>query len=60
MSKKDQNKNLELAIMQIEKDHGTEAIMRLGQKAKSNIKTISTGSISLDECSTFCSRVIIS
>ena len=50
MSKQDKNKNLELAIMQIEKDHGNEAIMRLGQKAKSNIKTISTGSISLDEC----------
>ena len=50
MSKQDKNKNLELAIMQIEKDHGNEAIMRLGQKTKSSIKTISTGSISLDEC----------
>ena len=50
MAKENKNKNLELAILQIEKDHGTEAIMRLGKKVKSNIDTISTGSISLDEC----------
>ena len=50
MSKQDKNKNLELAILQIEKDHCNEAIMRLGKKGRSNIKTISTGSISLDEC----------
>ena len=50
MGKQDKNKNLELAILQIEKDHGNEAIMRLGKKTKSNINTISTGSISLDEC----------
>ena len=50
MSKQDKNKSLELAILQIEKDHGNEAIMRLGAKNKSNLNTISTGSISLDEC----------
>ena len=47
---KDKNKNLELSIQQIVKDHGTEAIMRLGERPKSNIKTVSTGSLSLDEC----------
>ena len=47
---KDKNKNLELSIQQIVKDHGNEAIMRLGERPKSNIKTISTGSLSLDEC----------
>ena len=40
MIKETKNKNLELAISQIEKDHGNEAIMRLGSKAKSTIKTI--------------------
>ena len=47
---KDKNKNLELSIQQIVKDHGSEAIMRLGERPKTNIKTISTGSLSLDEC----------
>ena len=47
---KNKNKNLELSLQQIVKDHGTEAIMRLGERPKSNIKTISTGSLSLDEC----------
>ena len=50
MSKNNKNKNLELSIQQIIKDHGTEAIMRLGERPKSNIKTVSTGSLSLDEC----------
>tara|TARA_B100000405_G_C16688153_1_gene411868 strand:+ start:371 stop:1369 length:999 start_codon:yes stop_codon:yes gene_type:complete len=50
MSKTNKNKNLELSIQQIIKDHGTEAIMRLGERPKSNIKTVSTGSLSLDEC----------
>jgi recombination protein RecA len=50
MSKNNKNKNLELSIQQIVKDHGTEAIMRLGERPKSNIKTVSTGSLSLDEC----------
>ncbi len=50
MSKDKKNKNLELSIQQIVKDHGNEAIMRLGERPKSNIKTISTGSLSLDEC----------
>ena len=50
MGKEDKNKNLELAILQIEKDHGNEAIMRLGNKKNTSISTISTGSLSLDEC----------
>ena len=50
MSKDSKNKNLELSIQQIVKDHGNEAIMRLGERPKSNIKTVSTGSLSLDEC----------
>ena len=38
MSKDNKNKNLELSIQQIVKDHGNEAIMRLGERPKSNIK----------------------
>ena len=38
--RKDKNKILELSIEQIVKAHGNEAIMRLGERPKSNIKTI--------------------
>src|SRR5688572_23621921 len=42
-------KALELALQQIEKAYGREAIMRLGEKAaKVKIDAISTGALSLD------------
>jgi recombination protein RecA len=41
-------KNLDLAISGINKQFGTGALMRLGEAAKMNIDTISTGSISID------------
>jgi len=50
MVKEDKNKNLELAMLQIEKDHGPEVIMRLGDVSKWKKGAISTTSISLDEC----------
>ncbi|HEY5535279.1 MAG TPA: recombinase RecA [Ignavibacteria bacterium] len=41
-------KSLEIALEQIEKDHGKGSIMRLGDKPSAKIDVISTGSISLD------------
>ncbi len=41
-------KSLDIAIAQIEKDHGKGSIMKLGDKPASKIDAISTGSISLD------------
>lgn len=41
-------KSLEIAMSQIEKDHGKGSIMRLGDKPISKIDAISTSSISLD------------
>ncbi|CAN5681504.1 recombinase RecA [soil metagenome] len=42
------NKNLELAIQQIEKDYGSEAIRRLGDSTVTNIDVIPTGNILID------------
>ena len=42
-------KALKLAVDQIQKDFGTGAIMRLGDKTLQQIPTISTGSITLDQ-----------
>ncbi len=42
------NKNLELAIQQIEKEFGKGSIMKMGDKKHLNIETTSTGSIKLD------------
>src|SRR3990167_4768106 len=39
---------LKLAVDQIEKQFGQGAIMRLGESYKTNIETVSSGSISLD------------
>jgi recombination protein RecA len=39
---------LEMAILQIEKDHGKGAIMKLGEAKVQDVKAISTGSIGLD------------
>ncbi len=44
----DRRKNLEQAILQIEKDFGKGAIMKLGDTAKENIEVISTGCLTLD------------
>lgn len=49
MAKDEKGKALELAMSQIEKAYGHEAIMKLGEKsAKNKIEVISTGSLSLD------------
>ena len=42
------NKNLELAIQQIEKDYGSEAIRRLGDASTSPVDVIPTGNILID------------
>ena len=44
----DKQKALETALLQIEKQYGKGAVMRLGQSVAANIEAISTGSISLD------------
>tara|TARA_A100001015_G_scaffold84804_1_gene94196 strand:+ start:1513 stop:2556 length:1044 start_codon:yes stop_codon:yes gene_type:complete len=44
----DKLKSLESTINQIERNYGKGSVMRLGQKDKIDIETISTGSLSLD------------
>ena len=44
----DKKKALETALLQIEKQYGKGAIMRLGQNGGMNVGAISTGSITLD------------
>ena len=44
----DKQKALETALLQIEKQYGKGAVMRLGQSVAANIEAVSTGSISLD------------
>ena len=46
--KNDRQKALETALIQIEKDFGKGAVMKLGQNAAMNVEAISTGSLSLD------------
>jgi recombination protein RecA len=41
-------KSLEIALDQIEKDHGKGSIMKLGDKPISKLESISTGALSLD------------
>ena len=41
-------KNLDLAIQQIEKDYGSEAIRRLGDNSTSEVEVIPTGNILID------------
>ena len=48
MESKTKDKNLELAITQIERQFGKGSIMKMGDKTALNIGAISTGSISLD------------
>jgi len=42
------NKNLDLAIQQIEKDYGSGAIMRLGDKTSMEVEVIPSGNILID------------
>lgn len=44
----DRRKALDMAIGQIQKEHGKGTIMRLGDEAINNVATISTGSIMVD------------
>jgi recombination protein RecA len=45
---KDRERNLTLALSQIEKDWGKGAVMRLGEKLAEEVHGISTGSLALD------------
>jgi len=47
-SKEDRERSLKLALAQIEKTYGKEALMRLGEKAHEKVEVISTGAVSLD------------
>ncbi len=47
--KDDRKKALDMAIGQIQKEHGKGTIMRLGDEAINNVATISTGSIMVDD-----------
>src|SRR5262249_21871699 len=44
----DKEKALELALAQIEKQHGKGSVMRLGEEGRAPIEVIPTGSIALD------------
>src|SRR4051812_17522762 len=44
----DREKALELALAQIEKNHGKGSVMRLGEEVRQPISVIPTGSIALD------------
>ncbi|MBQ3943968.1 MAG: recombinase RecA [Elusimicrobia bacterium] len=48
MSKEEKLKALNLALNQIEKDFGKEAIMRLGDTTNENVEAIPTGALPLD------------
>ncbi len=48
MSTPDREKALELALAQIEKNHGKGSVMRLGDDNRPPVSAISTGSIALD------------
>lgn len=48
MSKEEKLKALSLAISQIEKEYGKEAIVKLGEKKKLQVEVIPTGILSLD------------
>lgn len=46
----DKKEALAAALWMIEKQFGSWAVMKLGDKSKMNIETISSGCVSLDEC----------
>jgi recombination protein RecA len=47
-NKEDRERNLKLALAQIEKSYGKEALMRLGEKPQEKLQVISTGALALD------------
>ncbi len=47
-NKEDRERALKLALAQIEKNYGKEAVMRLGEKGTDKIEVIPTGSLALD------------
>ncbi len=47
-TKEDRDRSLKLALAQIEKTYGKEALMRLGEKGTKKIDVIATGAVSLD------------
>ncbi len=47
-TKEDKERSLKLALAQIEKSYGKEALMRLGEKAHEKIEVIPTGALALD------------
>ncbi|MEA3306385.1 MAG: DNA recombination/repair protein RecA, partial [Elusimicrobiota bacterium] len=48
MSKEGKEKALDVALLQIEKLYGKEAIMKLGDKANKKMEVTPTGALSLD------------
>jgi recombination protein RecA len=44
----DREKNLEMALSQIDKQYGKGAVMRMGERATTGIEAISTGALALD------------
>lgn len=48
VTKEDKERSLKLAMSQIEKTYGKEALMRLGEKSSEKIEVIPTGSVALD------------
>ena len=48
VTKEDKERSLKLALAQIEKTYGKEALMRLGEKSHEKIDVIQTGAIALD------------
>ncbi|MCG3203676.1 MAG: Protein RecA [Elusimicrobia bacterium] len=48
VTKEDKERSLKLALAQIEKTYGKEAVMRLGEKAHEKIEVIPTGALALD------------
>ncbi len=47
-NKEDRERSLKLALAQIEKTYGKEALMRMGEKSHEKIEVIPTGAVSLD------------
>lgn len=48
VTKEDKERSLKLALAQIEKTYGKEALMRLGEKAHEKVEVIPTGALALD------------
>src|SRR5512141_2889835 len=48
VTKEDRERSLKLALAQIEKTYGREALMRLGEKSHEKLEVIPTGALSLD------------